>query len=57
MTGEKHTVTDDPDDPYDNLEGVIQDIKAGQVNDVDVETLCRVQGQVEALGRNGDPRR
>ena len=33
------------------IEGVISDIQAGQVNDVDVRTLRRVQAEIERLNK------
>ena len=36
-------------DWFDEIEGVISDIQAGQVDEVDVRTLQRVQGEIERL--------
>ena len=40
-------------DWFYEIEGVISDIQAGQVNDVDVRTLQRVQVEIDLLRRIG----
>lgn len=45
-------MTFDPACPILNLEGVIADIEAGDAGQVDIDTIRRVQGQIEVMRRD-----